>query len=124
LLVVGAGVGVGVGRALDLPRDGDALAVLCPAACRFELWPEEGLALVCAGELGPVLPGGLGDGLVACEVVVTAGAEWLSTFMNPTVPTAPSMVARQVRVESLRRLVSRRKARRSRYRIGANEIGN
>jgi len=71
-----------------------------------------------ADELGLGEPDGLADGVLACEVVVTAGAEWLNKFMNPTVPTALSSVARQVSVDSLRRPRSRRKASRSLCRMG------
>ena len=123
-LTVGFGVGLlvvgpGAGRTLDVARFGAAVL-----ACRAWLWPGEGVVLALPVALGLAGPDGLADGVPPCEVVVSAGAEWLNRFMNPTVPTALSKVARQVRVESLRRPSSRRKASRSLCRMGANEIGN
>jgi hypothetical protein len=125
-LTVGFGVGLwvvgaGVGCALEVARFG-AAAGLC-LACRFGLWLGDGLALALPEAFELAGPDGLVDGVPACEVVVTAGAEWLNRFMNPTAPTALSKVARQVSVESLRRPSSRRKVSRSLCRMGANEIG-
>ena len=128
-LTVGLGVGLrvdglGVGRALDLAGPGEPPVVLCLAPWRFRLLLGDGFGPAVPEAPGLAWADGLVEGVLACDVVVTAGAEWLNKFMNPTAPTALSSVARQVRVESLRRPSSRRKASRSLCRMGANEIGN
>ena len=112
---VGVGVGVGVGRALWVgagalagevaPGAGRAFLVACPLG--------DGLALGL-GLLLAVVVLGLGDGVVAAAAWVAVLAAWLKRFMNPTTPTALSRLARQVKVDSLRRPLSRCARRRSR----------
>jgi hypothetical protein len=124
-VTVGFGValwveGTGAGFALDVVRFG---VVWCLGACRFELLLGDGVGLALPAL--PVADGdGLGVGVLACEVVVAAGAEWLNRPVIPTAPAALSRVARQVSVESLRSPSSRRKVSRCLCRIAVNEIGN
>ena len=131
-MIVGLGVGVcdvgvGVGRALCVgagppagevvPGAGRALLVACP------LW--DGLALGLGLPLGVAALGlgnGPAEGVVAPAAwVAVVLAAWLNRFMNPTTPTALSRLARQVKVDSLRKPLSRCARRRSRCLMAATK---
>jgi hypothetical protein len=91
------------------------LAFFCPLWLGLGL--ADGLALAAA-----LLPEDFVD--ADCDAAVTVLAVWLNKFMKPTTPTALSSVARQVRVDSLCKPLSRRALSRSRCLMGANETGN
>jgi hypothetical protein len=120
--------GVAVGRALGVAECVGPLAeVVVPAARELLLvWrPGDGLAeldgLADPNGLLPGLPGG-----VAARAWVTAAvpAVWLSRFMKPNTPTVLSRVARQVRVDSLRRPLSRCAPSRCRGLMGSTKPDN
>ena len=112
----GAGCGLGalvVGFGAGVP-----LPVLMADGCRLVLW--RGTEWWCLARLCVRWALGVADGVVlgladGFETAVAAveGAAWLKRFMKPTTPTALSRVARQVRVDTLRRPWSRRARSRS-----------
>jgi len=110
VLLVGAGAELlfellGLGRALR---------------CLPSPWVVFGLALGVALGLAP----GLVDDVVDVGAAVAVDAEWLKRFMKPAMLAALSSVARQVRVDTLRKPLSRRAPSRSRYLMAPHETGS
>jgi hypothetical protein len=111
-LGVGLGdVGPGAGAVEEWVVDGAELLAPWLAECEgalLALWPLPAVWLAVGDVLAlllEVLPAGV---FVDVEAVVVEAAAWLNRFAPPATPTTLSSVARQVSLDSLRRLASRR----------------
>jgi hypothetical protein len=128
----GVGVGVGAGGLDDGVGFGVGGAEVGPDAGAVEEWVVDGAELLapwlagCVAAWLALLPLlalwlAVGDVLAALllevlragvfvdvEAVVVEAAAWLNRFAPPATPTTLSSVARQVSLDSLRRLASRR----------------